>query len=33
LDILVLKEDGRAVKPWLTVIVDEYSRAVAGTLC
>ena len=30
LDILVLKEDGQAAKPWLTVIVDDYSRAVAG---
>jgi len=30
LDILLVKEDGTAAKPWLTVIIDDYSRAVAG---
>lgn len=30
LDILVLREDGTATKPWLTVIMDDYSRAIAG---
>jgi transposase InsO family protein len=30
LDILVLRPDGRAVNPWLTIVIDDYSRAVAG---
>lgn len=30
LDCLVLDANGKARKPWLTVILDEYSRAVAG---
>jgi putative transposase len=30
LDIRVKDENGRAVRPWLTVILDDYSRAVAG---
>ena len=30
LDILVLRPDGRAVNPWLTVVIDDYSRAVTG---
>ena len=30
LDILILREDGTAAKPWLTVITDDYSRAIAG---
>jgi putative transposase len=30
LDILVTDEQGQAKKPWLTVILDDYSRAVAG---
>jgi putative transposase len=30
LDILVLDSTGKAVKPWLTAILDDYSRAVAG---
>ena len=30
LDILILREDGTAAKPWLTVIIDDYSRAIAG---
>jgi putative transposase len=30
LDIWVLGEDGTPVRPWLTVILDDYSRAVAG---
>jgi putative transposase len=30
LDILILREDGAAAKPWLTVIIDDYSRAIAG---
>jgi putative transposase len=30
LDIWVLDEHGRPARPWLTVILDDYSRAVAG---
>ena len=30
LDILVKDERGNARKPWLTIILDDYSRAVAG---
>jgi putative transposase len=30
LDILLTDEKGHARKPWLTVILDDYSRAVAG---
>src|SRR6266403_1447864 len=30
LDILVLDANGEAVRPWLTLILDDYSRAVAG---
>ena len=30
LDILLTDERGQAKKPWLTVILDDYSRAVAG---
>jgi putative transposase len=30
LDILLLDENGKAAKPWLTVIEDDYSRAVAS---
>ncbi len=30
LDILVLDEQGKPARPWLTVIIDDYSRAVAG---
>jgi len=36
LKIWVLDEEGQPVRPWLTVIQDDYSRAVAGyrlTLC
>jgi putative transposase len=32
LDILIRDEDGKARKPWLTIILDDYSRAVAGYL-
>ena len=32
LDIFVKNEDGDQEKPWLTVILDDYSRAVAGYL-
>jgi putative transposase len=30
LRIWLLNEDGEAVRPWLTVILDDYSRAVTG---
>jgi putative transposase len=30
LDILLIRPDGNVAKPWLTVILDDYSRAVAG---
>jgi putative transposase len=30
LDVLVLDTNGEAVRPWLTLIMDDYSRAVAG---
>ena len=30
LDILLIRPDGVAVKPWLTTVIDDYSRAVAG---
>lgn len=30
LDIMVLGKNGAPVRPWLTVVLDDYSRAVAG---
>lgn len=30
LDILLVRPDGEIAKPWLTVVIDDYSRAVAG---
>ncbi len=30
LDVVVLGVDGKPVRPWLTVVMDDYSRAVAG---
>lgn len=30
LDLLILDENGQVVRPWLTVITDDHSRAVAG---
>ena len=30
LDITVLREDGDPAKPWLTIVIDDYSRAIAG---
>ena len=30
LDILVLDAAGRTVRPWLTIVVDDHSRALAG---
>jgi putative transposase len=32
LDLRILDEAGTPVRPWLTTVVDDYSRAVAGTL-
>lgn len=30
LDILLIRSDGPVSKPWLSVVIDDYSRAVAG---
>ena len=30
LDILLVRPDSKFAKPWLTVVIDDYSRAVAG---
>lgn len=30
LDVLVKRDDGTEAKPWLSVILDDYSRALAG---
>lgn len=30
LDIVVLNEKGHPERPWLTIIMDDYSRAIAG---
>jgi transposase InsO family protein len=30
LDIWLVRADGKTAKPWLTVVIDDYSRAVAG---
>ncbi len=30
LDILLLRDDGGSARPWLTAVIDDYSRAVAG---
>src|SRR6266567_3925566 len=30
LDVLLVREGQAAAKPWLTVIIDDYSRAIAG---
>ena len=30
LDVMVLDTNGQAVRPWLTIIMDDYSRALAG---
>ena len=30
LDIVVTVETGKPVRPWLTVVIDDHSRAVAG---
>jgi len=32
LDILVRDENGHPRKPWLTIVIDDYSRAIAGYL-
>lgn len=31
LDILLLREDGSAGRPWLTAVIDDYSRSIAAT--
>jgi len=30
LSILLLREDGQTARPWLTIVIDDYSRAIAG---
>ena len=30
LDIKLLKEDGSAARPWLMIVIDDHSRAIAG---
>ena len=30
LDILLVREDGSTGRPWLTAVIDDYSRAIAG---
>jgi putative transposase len=30
LDIILLREDGTAGRPWLTAVIDDYSRSIAG---
>ena len=30
LDTLLVRPDGRNAKPWLTTVIDDYSRAIAG---
>jgi len=30
LDIKLLREDGTVARPWLTIVIDDYSRAIAG---
>lgn len=32
LDVLVLDEAGKPVRPWLTTVIDDHSRAIAGYL-
>jgi putative transposase len=32
LDLLILDEAGKPARPWLTTVMDDYSRAVAGTM-
>jgi putative transposase len=30
LDIVLLREDGTSCRPWLTAVIDDYSRSIAG---
>jgi len=30
LDILIMDENGKPARPWLTIVIDDYSRAIAG---
>jgi len=32
LDLLILDQTGKPVRPWLTTVMDDYSRAVAGVM-
>jgi putative transposase len=30
LNIRLVGEDGQIARPWLTIVIDDYSRAIAG---
>jgi putative transposase len=30
LGVLLLREDGQTSRPWITIVIDDYSRAIAG---
>jgi putative transposase len=30
LGILLVRGDGQTLRPWLTIVIDDYSRAIAG---
>jgi putative transposase len=30
LEILLLREDGMAARPWMTIVIDDFSRAIAS---
>jgi putative transposase len=32
LDILMLEANGKVVRPWLTTVIDDYSRVITGYL-
>ena len=32
LDLLIISESGRPARPWLTTVIDDYSRAIAGIM-
>ena len=32
LSILLIREDGQTARPWLTIVIDDYSRAIARLL-
>ena len=32
LDLLILDQSGKPARPWLTTVIDDYSRVVAGLM-